>query len=238
MVAMETLRNASLADAARTGDFEKAYKLLQKGSYCNINDCGKNSSGTALYWAAARGCFRLVRLLVSMQAIVDKQNCWGATALHAAADSGDVESARILIANGADVNKTTRNLDTACHLAANKGHLDVIKLLIEANANPSLRNSRGRDVMDDALINRKHDIVSYLHEYYSTSAGQKYVQQHQKDEIAQAVVTSRVFVTDSCAPKTSIRRRSFHEETECSIGKLVLLRQRSRSLIQERQNRL
>lgn len=73
------------------------------------------------------------------------------------ADPGASQSLRSAI-----LNLQNRSGNTALHWAALNGHLEAVKILIAAGANSSVRNKAGHDVVYEAEINSKEDVVEWL----------------------------------------------------------------------------
>lgn len=55
-----------------------------------------------------------------------------------------------------------RSGNTPLHWAALNGHLEAVKILIATGANSSVRNKAGHDVVYEAEINSKEDVVEWL----------------------------------------------------------------------------
>jgi len=51
---------------------------------------------------------------------------------------------------------------TALHLAASEGHIDVVQYLIAHGANINLTDARGNKPLDDAIREKRHEIVEFL----------------------------------------------------------------------------
>ncbi len=90
---------AALINASKSGDFNAAEALLDKGVDVNA----RNAKGsTALYGAAYSGMVDLAKLLLSKGANVNAKVS-GVTPLIAAANQGHRFVVELLLANGADV---------------------------------------------------------------------------------------------------------------------------------------
>ena len=105
---------------------------------------------TALWIAAAKGHFDVVRLLIEQNAEVDGRTSSNSTPLRAAALHGHLDIVRCLVENGADVNARTNFNNTPLMLACNKGHLDVASYLVKHGANINLQDNHGRSCLHDA----------------------------------------------------------------------------------------
>ena len=105
---------------------------------------------TALWIAAAKGHFDVVRLLIEQNAEVDGRTSSNSTPLRAAALHGHLDIVRCLVENGADVNARTSFNNTPLMLACNKGHLDVVSYLVKHGANINLHNNKGSSCLHRA----------------------------------------------------------------------------------------
>ena len=102
---------------------------------------------TALWIAAAKGHFDVVRLLIEQNAEVDSRTSTNSTPLRAAAFKGHLGSVRCLVENGADVNARKNFNDTLLMVACYKGHLDVASYLVKHGANMNLQDHHGRSCL-------------------------------------------------------------------------------------------
>ena len=105
---------------------------------------------TALWIAAAKGHFDVVRLLIEQNAEVDGRTSKNSTPLRATAFDGRLDIVRCLVENGADVNARTSFNNTPLMLACKKGHLDVASYLVKHGANINLQDNHGRSCLHDA----------------------------------------------------------------------------------------
>uniref|UniRef100_A0A3Q2CT17 Uncharacterized protein n=1 Tax=Cyprinodon variegatus TaxID=28743 RepID=A0A3Q2CT17_CYPVA len=96
--------------------------------------CQDREGATAMHFAASRGHYCILELLLYMGSKVIK-DFWGGTPLHDAAENGELECCKILLANGA--NPTDEDIDgfTAADLAEYNGHSECARYLraIEKN---------------------------------------------------------------------------------------------------------
>jgi len=97
---------------------------------------------TPLMSATSTGHIRIVELLISAGADVNKANRGGRSALHYAASKGFVDVARVLTANGARVNRKDEVGCSPLHRAASTGQYDVCLLLLEEGADVDARDVR------------------------------------------------------------------------------------------------
>ena len=109
-----------------------------------IEDC------IALWIAAAKGHFDIVRLLIEQNAEVDGRTLTNSTPLRAAAFDGHLDIVRCLVENGADVNARTNFNSTPLMLTCQNGHLDVASYLVKHGANINLQDNHGRSCLHDA----------------------------------------------------------------------------------------
>ena len=109
-----------------------------------IEDC------TALWVAAAKGHFDVVRLLIEQNAEVDGRTSSNSTPLRAAAFDGHLDIVRCLVENGADVNARNNFNSTPLMVTCYKGHLDVASYLVKHGANINLQDNHGRSCLHDA----------------------------------------------------------------------------------------
>ena len=105
---------------------------------------------TALWVAAAKGHFDVVRLLIKQNAEVDGRTSSNSTPLRAAAFDGHLDIVRCLVENGADVNARTNFNSTPLMLTCHNGHLDVASYLVKHGANINLQDNHGRSCLHDA----------------------------------------------------------------------------------------
>ena len=106
---------------------------------------------TALWIAAAKGHFDVVRLLIEQNAEVDGRTSSNSTPLRAAALHGHLGIVRCLVENGADVNARNNFGSTPLMLTCYKGHLDVASYLVKHGANINLQDNKGCSCLHRAL---------------------------------------------------------------------------------------
>ena len=109
-----------------------------------IQDC------TALWVAAGKRHFDVVRLLIEQNAEVDGRTSSNSTPLRAAAFDGHLDIVRCLVENGADVNARTNFNSTPLMLTCHNGHLDVASYLVKHGANINLHDNKGRSCLHHA----------------------------------------------------------------------------------------
>ena len=106
-----------------------------------IEDC------TALWVAAAKGHFDVVRLLIEQSAEVDGRTSNNSTPLRAAAVDGHLDIVRCLVENGADVNARNNFNSTPLMITCHSGQLDVASYLVKHGANINLQDDDGRSCL-------------------------------------------------------------------------------------------
>ena len=106
-----------------------------------IEDC------TALWVAAAKGHFEVVRLLIEQSAEVDGRTSNNSTPLRAAAVDGHLDIVRCLVENGADVNARNNFNSTPLMITCHSGHLNVASYLVKHGANIKLQDDDGRSCL-------------------------------------------------------------------------------------------
>ena len=102
-----------------------------------IEDC------TALWVAAAKGHFDVVRLLIEQNAEVDCRTSTNSTPLRAAVFHGHLDIVRCLVENGADVNSRTNFGSTPLMITCYKGYPNVASYLVKHGANINLQDYMG-----------------------------------------------------------------------------------------------
>ena len=138
--------------AARDGNLYFVKVLLRYGA--NIEARGTiNIDGlvvedcTALWVAAAKGHFDVVRFLIEQNAEVDGRTSSNSTPLRAAAFNGHLNIVRCLVENGADVNARNNFNSTPLMLTCHNGHLDVASYLVKHGANINIQDNAGHSCL-------------------------------------------------------------------------------------------
>ena len=106
-----------------------------------IQDC------TALWVAAGKRHFDVVRLLIEQNAEVDGRTSSNSTPLRAAAFNGHLNIVRYLVENGADVNARNNFNSTPLMLTCHNGHLDVASYLVKHGANINIQDNAGHSCL-------------------------------------------------------------------------------------------
>lgn len=113
-----------LRDAAAAGDAGRVTALLEKGVPI---DAAARHGQTALYFAADKGRFDVVRLLVERGAKVDFRDAFfGSSPLDMALRDGHFEIARYLLGKGA------KGADAALEAAVERGQADLARAALES----------------------------------------------------------------------------------------------------------
>ena len=102
---------------------------------------------TALWIAAAKGHFDVVRLLIEQNAEVDCRISSNSTPLRAAAFGGYLDIVRCLVENGADVNAHACGNSTPLMTTCHSGHLDVASYLLKHGAHINLQDNDERSCL-------------------------------------------------------------------------------------------
>ncbi len=135
-------QQASLHDAARTGDLAAVQALVGKNPELAT---AKDASGrTALHVASAGGHAGVVGYLLSLAGEVDTADNTGATALHLAAANGHDEVTRLLIEKKANVNAQDAGRETPLAKACARGLVPVATRLLAVGASVDTANGYGR----------------------------------------------------------------------------------------------
>ena len=134
--------------AARDGnlDFVKALLRYEANTEARgtIKDDGEvKEDCTALWVAAAKGHFDVVRLLIEQNADVDGRTSGNSTPLRAAAFDGHLDIVRYLVENRADVNARNNFNSTPLMVTCYKGHPNVATYLVKHGANINLQDNEG-----------------------------------------------------------------------------------------------
>jgi len=124
--------NATVADAAKSGDATTVKALLKQGVDVNA---AQGDGMTALHWAATNGDVAMTQMLLSAGANVRATTrLGGITALHLATQGGQAQVVAALIAGGAEPNLATALGATPLMLAARSGNTETVTRLVEVGA--------------------------------------------------------------------------------------------------------
>ena len=129
-----------LCEAARKNDTRAMAHLLDAGADPNAFDSGKYGT-PPLHWAAWRGQFEAVRLLVGRGADINLTNLYGGTAIHGSANCFDI--------NGGPMMKLPDE-------AIKGGYPQIVEYLISAGAKLPDKIMGGSEAVKDVL--RRHGV--------------------------------------------------------------------------------
>ncbi|NLD49715.1 MAG: ankyrin repeat domain-containing protein, partial [Clostridiaceae bacterium] len=139
---------------------EKAIEYARRGSSDELkqwidNDNSPNQydkdGWTPLLWAAARGRYEIVKILLENGADVSMPHkISGALPIHMAGHSGNVKTAEILLNNKSeDINEVwDLNGHTVLLQASFYGHLELADFLVKRGADTSITTARGLGPME------------------------------------------------------------------------------------------
>ena len=118
---------------------------IESGEFSEVvEDC------TALWIAAVKGHFDVVRLLIEQNAEVDGRTSSNSTPLRATAFDGHLDIVRCLVENGADVNARTNFNSTPLMVTCYRGYLDVASYLVKHGADINLHDNEGSSCLHRA----------------------------------------------------------------------------------------
>lgn len=169
-----TRRLSPLTYAARSGKVDTLRFLLkQYGRFLNVNP-GLEAyqkdplfkkevrHDLPLYWACLNGHLEVVKILISVRAVVGLPNCMLSTALHAASFNAHLSVMDFLISKDADVNARDIFRSTPLLLAVQGGNIKAVDYLFQRGANPQVVNIEGLTVMHIAALHGHHLVVKAL----------------------------------------------------------------------------
>ncbi len=132
----------SLRDDAKEGNLDGVKKIIEIGVDVNITN-GKSS--TALMYAAANGCTKIIEYLLDKGAEIGIKDEKEYSALLLACLYGQEEATRLLIERGADVNSRDGDGKTPLMYAAGIGSVSLVKLLLEKGADARIYDGHYRN---------------------------------------------------------------------------------------------
>ncbi|MGL9779470.1 MAG: ankyrin repeat domain-containing protein, partial [Wolbachia sp.] len=113
--------------------------------------------GSGLKGINPRACSTYNNLKIKLFMVQDSDKTVNCTLLHLAVECNSVPMVKLLLEKKVKVDEQmsgdVNSKFTALHIAASHGHQEMVQLLLDANANPSLKDSRGRtprDIVGDA----------------------------------------------------------------------------------------
>ncbi|XP_067653298.1 putative ankyrin repeat protein RF_0381 [Haliotis asinina] len=147
--------------ASESGDLSEVKVILAKGS-ADVN-CKKWIGRTPVMVAAEKGHRTVVGLLVSNGANMSVVDKYGLNILHSACQGGDVEMVNYVLSNEkVDVNGKVECGGTPVMLAARTGHLKVVQMLVSKDADLSLVNKRGENILHASCRGGDVEVVKYI----------------------------------------------------------------------------
>lgn len=169
-----TRRLSPLTYATRSGRVDTVKFLLkQYGRYLRVNPGledfkrdpfykKETRHDLPLYWACLNGHLEVVKVLVSVKALVSLPNCMLSTPLHAAAFNGHVSIMEYLVGKNSDINARDIFHCTPLMVAAQGGSLKAVEYLLQKGVNSQLVNREGYTVMHIAAIHGHSSVVKGL----------------------------------------------------------------------------
>jgi Ankyrin repeats (3 copies)/Ankyrin repeat len=114
---------------------------------------------TALFAAAANGQIKVMKYLMSLDALPNAADRRGQTALSAAAYGGHFEAVQLLLQGGAAINVKPLEGPTPLLAAMQSGKLEIVELLIKQGADVDFRDTSGLSPRQFAKILGKQDLI-------------------------------------------------------------------------------
>ena len=156
--------NTLLHYAAKSGDLDKARKLLESGNY-NINMLagGYGYTRTTLHLACIHGHIDMVRMLISeFKADVNIRDWVRNTPLHDAARNGNEDIVLALIHEfSCDVNIRGYNGESFLHRACANGHANIVKSA-GMHISPLVVDEDGNTPLHLASLHRRRECVEAM----------------------------------------------------------------------------
>lgn len=157
--------------AAQTDSVETVIALLGQEGIQDLPD--NEHEGTALMWAAAKGSYKVLKLLLEKKCSdINAMDSNNQTALHKCSQAGHLKCVRTLIEHGADVNIYDKKSHIPLFYACSSGHEDIVNELL---VNGSSQNLDGKDadgrcpIHYAVLVDRRTDIIKILLEHKSNA---------------------------------------------------------------------
>ncbi|MBC7962577.1 MAG: ankyrin repeat domain-containing protein [Steroidobacteraceae bacterium] len=163
--------NGELFDAVQNDDIVKVRDLVERKADVNYfenisgGDQKKIDGWTPLMWAASKGNFEMVTLLLKSGAWINYLNSDVLNAVWIASANGHLGTVKKLVANRAFINN--RNIEdvTPLMVAAMRGHHDVVKYLLDSKADINFVHKEGDSALMFALAHRHTNIAGLLIDY-------------------------------------------------------------------------
>ncbi len=150
----------ALPELVESGQRGAALELLAAGA--DVNERSADGT-TALHWAAHRGDYELVALLLDHGADTNTINDYGVTPLAAAAVEADYDTVAALLEAGADVDAANAEGQTALMVVARTGHTETAELLLDRGADVNaLEQWGGQSALMWAAAQSQPDMIRLL----------------------------------------------------------------------------
>lgn len=114
---------------------------------------------TMLEIASRENKLEVMKLLLSLNININKQDLWKTTALHTASFYGRFEAVDLLLSSGADFNLGNNHGQTPLHLACERGHLAIVERLLSSGADPLLIDNKGQTAIMVAVSQEIKDLI-------------------------------------------------------------------------------
>lgn len=154
---------------ARNNSTDQLEKWLTDGNDPNQHD---EDGWTPLLWAAARGHYNIVDMLIKNGANSSMSHRESkALPIHLAGHSGNVKTAEILLDHNAEDLDAVWDLNghTILLQAAFYGHLDLAGFLLKQGANTAITTARGLGPMEIAMQFQNHEMMEIIRPYDSST---------------------------------------------------------------------
>ncbi|KAL2832508.1 ankyrin repeat-containing domain protein [Aspergillus cavernicola] len=139
-------------------DWEKV-TLPTRSLAASKPDAGR---GNMLHYAAIRGAYRVMDLLVSLGIKTRYCDQFGRSPLSLAAEVGCADTVRVLIKYKADINSTDKDQRTPLMHAVLNGHVAAVKALLDAGARLDLAGKQHRGPLSHAAARGYPEIIRAL----------------------------------------------------------------------------
>ena len=136
----------------------------QIGTYTSILNSIDANGYTAIMWAARRGDFDALEVLVKARAHINSQDKRTVSALQLAAKHSDLQSVKLLLEAGANSNHVDAEGYTALHSAVqHKDDLGItVECLVKAGMNPNVTDRYGASPLHTAALHNNVEVARTL----------------------------------------------------------------------------
>ena len=166
--------NEQFIQACRDGDVVLAKRFLDEGAYIEYTDDGDHQ--TAIVWAAGKGHFSIVKLLLERGANINAQDDNGWSALSEASYDGHAKVVELLLQKKASTLPSTGWVTETKHGNAvfwcvesafntYQQKIEIVKLLLQHNAEPEGENDQKLDTLGIAKSRNYKEIVVMLEKF-------------------------------------------------------------------------